>query len=180
MLNNPDEVGIIFAFCPNKMIGIISDTHENVFAVREAVGIMKQRNVDLVVHCGDIISPLMLEEFQGLNMKFIFGNNEGERQGIIQTAEKLGFEEITEVKEFEYKGMKFFVCHGKNKTLLQQKIQSQQYDYILTGHTHKTRDEKIGRTRIINPGTLFMRHSPKTFCLLDVEKDVLEFVTLGQ
>jgi putative phosphoesterase len=160
------------------MIGIISDTHENIFAVREAVEVFKQRKVDLVIHCGDIISPLILQEFEGLNMKLIFGNNEGEKQGLSQLAAKLGFEEITEVKEFEYKGKKVFVCHGKNKALLQQKIQSQQYDYILTGLTHAVRDEEVGKTRIINPGTLYLGDELNTIALLDTEKDIVEIVSI--
>jgi predicted phosphodiesterase len=30
--------------------------------------------------------------------------------------------------------------------------QGQRYDYLLHGHTHVRRDERAGRTRIINPG----------------------------
>lgn len=162
------------------MIGIISDIHDNVYALRVVVGILKEKGVDLVVHCGDTVSPLTLGELAELKTKVIFGNCDGERQGLSQVAAKLGFEEITEVKEFEYKGKKFFVCHGKNKALLQQKIASQQYDYILTGHTHVLRDEKVGKTRIINPGTLYLGDDLNTIALLDPEKDILDIVSIGQ
>ncbi|MBI2647490.1 metallophosphoesterase family protein, partial [Candidatus Woesearchaeota archaeon] len=54
---------------------------------------------------------------------------------------------------------------------------SNKYDYVLTGHTHIKRDEKIGKTRIINPGALFGIH-PYTIALLDVEKDKLNFVEI--
>ena len=157
------------------MIGIISDTHENEEAVKKSVKIFKDRNVDFAVHCGDIISPPMLEYFNGLKMKIVFGNNDGEKNGLNAKAKEFGFEEITEEQEFEYKGKKFYVYHGTNKNKLDAVIKSNKYDYVLTGHTHIKRDEKTGKTRVINPGALF-RIYPYTIALLDVENDKLEFV----
>ena len=157
------------------MIGIISDTHENEEAIKKAVTIFKKRNVEFVVHCGDIISPPMLEHFKGLKMKFVFGNNDGEKIGLNDKAKEFGFEEITDEKEFEYKRKKFYVYHGTKKEKLDAAIKSNKYDYVLIGHTHIKRDEKIGKTRVINPGALF-RIYPYTIAPLDVEKDKLEFV----
>ena len=161
------------------MIGIISDTHENEKAAKKAVKIFKEKNVDFVVHCGDIISPPMLEHFKGLNMKFVFGNNDGEKNGLNSKAKEFGFEEITEEKEFEYKGKMFYVYHGTIREKLEDAIKSNKYDYILTGHTHLKRDERSGETRTINPGALF-RINPYTIALLDVDNDELEFVKVYQ
>ena len=157
------------------MLGIISDTHENEEAIKKAAGIFKQKNPDFLVHCGDIISPPMLEHFQGFKMKFVFGNNDGERNGLNAKAKEFGFEEVTDEKEFTFKGKKFYVYHGTNKNRLDAAIKSNKYDYVLTGHTHIKRDEKSGKTRVINPGSLFRIH-PYTIALLDVGKDKLEFV----
>ena len=157
------------------MIGIISDTHENESAIKKAVKIFKDKNPDFVVHCGDIISPPMLDYFKGLKMKFIYGNNDGERDGLNARAKEFGFEEITDEKMFEYKGNKFYVYHGTNKQKLDSAIKSNKYDYVLTGHTHIKSDEKIGKTRVINPGALF-RIYPYTIALLDVSKDKVKFV----
>mgnify|MGYP001609133547 CR=1 FL=1 len=160
------------------MLGIISDTHENEEAMKKAAAIFKKRNAAFVVHCGDIISPPMLEHFQGLRIKFVFGNNDGEKEGLNLMAKKFGFEEITEEKDFEYKNKKFYVYHGTNVKKIDTAIKSNKYDYVLTGHTHIKRDEKIGKTRIINPGALF-RAYPYTIALLDVARDKLEFVEIG-
>lgn len=159
------------------MIGIISDTHENENAVKKAVEILKKKNVEFAVHCGDIISPPMLGHFKGLNMKFVFGNDDGERNGLNSKAKEFGWEEISDEKEFEYKGKKFYVYHGTNRNKLEEAIKSNKYDYVLTGHTHIKRDEKIGRTRAINPGALFMVY-PYTIALLDVENENIEFVEI--
>ena len=161
------------------MIGIITDTHENDIAARKIVKILKDKKPDIVVHCGDIISPLMLEDFEGLNMKFVFGNNDGEKEGLNKRAKEFDFEEITGEKEFEYKGKKFWVCHGQNKEKLEKKIKSQQYDYILTGHTHQFRDDRIGKTRVINTGHFFVRNPNGKIGLLDVETDTLELVEIN-
>ena len=157
------------------MIGIISDTHENEKAIKKAVKIFKERNIEFGVHCGDIISPPMLEHFKELKMRFVFGNNDGERNGLNNKAKELGFEEIKDEKEFEYKGKRFYVYHGTKLNVLENVIKSNKYDYVLTGHTHVKRDEKTGKTRIINPGALFRIH-PYTVALLDVEKGKLEFI----
>jgi uncharacterized protein len=157
------------------MIGIISDTHENEPAIHRAVEIFKRHKLDFVVHCGDIICPPMLEHFKGLSMKFVLGNNDGEVAGLNVKSKSMGWEPVREEMEFEHKGKKFYVYHGTNKTWLDAKISEDAYDYILTGHTHIKRDDKIGRTRVINPGALF-RCKPYTIALLNVEKDKLEFI----
>ena len=160
------------------MIGIISDTHENEAAIKKAAAIFKEKNVEFAVHCGDIISPPMLEHFKGLKMKFVYGNNDGERIGLNNKARELGFEEVSDEKEFEYNGKKFYAYHGTKKEKLDAAIKSNKYDYILTGHTHIKKDEKIGKTRVINPGALFRIH-PYTIALLDIQKDKLEFVKIS-
>ncbi|MBI2654182.1 metallophosphoesterase [Candidatus Woesearchaeota archaeon] len=157
------------------MIGIISDTHENEEAIKRAVKVFKDRKVEFVVHCGDIISPPMLEHFKELKMKIVYGNNDGERVGLNNKASEYGWEEVTDEKEFEYKGKKFYVYHGTKREKLYAAIKSNKYDYILTGHTHIKRNDKIGKTRVINPGALF-RIYPYTIALLDVDKDEVEFV----
>lgn len=158
------------------MLGIISDTHENEEATKKAIGIFREKKIEFGVHCGDIISPPMLEHFKGLKMKFVFGNNDGEEQGLAEKAKQLGFE-IGRELEFEHKTKKFYVYHGTKRGILDAAIQSNKYDYILTGHTHLKRDERIGNSRVINPGALFRIH-PYTVALLDAEKDKLEFVKI--
>jgi putative phosphoesterase len=37
------------------MIGIISDTHDNLPAIKRAVDLFNEKNVDLVLHAGDFV-----------------------------------------------------------------------------------------------------------------------------
>lgn len=159
------------------MLGILSDTHENIDSIEIAVKKFKSRGIEHVVHCGDIISPPVLKYFSGLTMHLVFGNNDGERDGLKLMAKELGFSEPTDELELELEGKKLYAYHGTKVKILNKAIESQNYDYVLTGHTHKIRNETLGRTRVINPGALFLC-SPYTIAVLDLAKDILEIVEI--
>ena len=160
------------------MLGIISDTHENTPLINEAVRLLKSRDPALVIHCGDIISPPTLQCFAGLRMRFVFGNNDGERGGLRKRAQALGFGDINDELEFELDGKRFYVYHGTNPTIIGDKTSSQLYDYVLFGHTHIPSDTRQGRTRAINPGALYMA-SEYTIAFLDPVSDNLELVKVA-
>ena len=158
------------------MIGIITDTHENVPAIEAAVSVLKQRNPKLVIHCGDIISPPVLEHFKDLPMIFVFGNNDGEKDGLKNRAEILGFK-IDIDQEIKLEGKKIFVCHGHRKGILRNAINSEDYDYVISGHTHVLKNEKIGKTRVINVGCMFKPLGGQDFYSIGfLENDNLELV----
>lgn len=159
-------------------VGIISDTHENIRLIVQAVAVFKARMTALIVHCGDIISPPVLERFAGLPIRFVYGNNDGERSGLRKKCAELGFPEIADTITFEHAGKQFYVNHGTSAQVVQAAIETQQYDYILHGHTHEQRNEVIGRTRVVNPGALFAADS-YTIAFLTPATGAVEFVTLG-
>ncbi len=159
------------------MLGIISDTHENTPLINEAVKIFKSRDPELVIHCGDIISPPTLQCFAGLRMRFVFGNNDGERAGLRKRAQALGFGDIDDELEFELDGKRFYANHGTNPKTIHDKVSSQLYDYVLFGHSHIPSDTRQDRTRSINPGALYMA-SEYTIAFLDPVSDSLEVVKI--
>lgn len=160
------------------MIGIISDTHENVVMIKKAVEILKSKNPEVVLHLGDVISPGTTKLFSGLKIKFIKGNCDGDTAGIKRIAEGYGGEFLGEFAEIEIKGKSFALIHGGNRERLNELINSQIYDYVLHGHTHRKRNERIGKTRVVNPGNFYPGHLDHGFALLDLEKDEVEFVKM--
>ena len=52
-------------------IGIISDTHDNMPKIAAAARVFNEEKVDLVLHAGDIISPITANEFSALKAPFI-------------------------------------------------------------------------------------------------------------
>ena len=134
-----------------------------------------QAEVDFVIHCGDLVAPATAKFFKGIHTKFAKGNCDGDIEHIKEAAASTGGEYIGEVGRFEISGKKILVFHGNDEEKLAGFIDEQKYDYILTGHTHKTRDEKVGKTHVINPGGHYYGNENKV-ALLDVEEDTVEFV----
>ncbi len=132
-------------------IGIISDTHDNLPQIKKAVEIFNQEKVELVLHAGDFVSPFTFLEFKNLNcpLKGVFGNNDGDE---LYLQEK--FEGIGEIYPAPYETIidhKNIIMLHKEK-LIDALTESQKYDVIIYGHTHRTDLHKIGKTLIINPG----------------------------
>ena len=163
----------------NTVIGIVSDTHEHIKMIVKAVQLFKERSLHCVIHCGDIISPPVLERFAGLNLKVVFGNNDGERSGLKKKCVELGFQEIDDLLELEIASRKFFINHGTRGATIDEAVKSQKYDYVIHGHTHIVRNELVGRTRILNPGALFMAERC-TVAFLTVETGEVEIVEIAK
>ena len=132
-------------------IGIISDTHDNLPQIKKAVDIFNQKKVELVLHAGDFVSPFTFLEFKNLNcpLKGVFGNNDGDK---LYLQEK--FKGIGELYPAPYQmnlNQKNIIMLHKEK-LIDALAESQKYEIIIYGHTHRSDLRKIGKTLIINPG----------------------------
>ena len=158
-------------------IGIISDTHDNVVNVKKALSEFIKQRVELIVHCGDIVAPKTITFFVGLPVKFVKGNCDGDIEMIKKKCEEGGHEYLGVKGELEVDGKKIGVYHGTDASMLNDIIESGDYNYVLTGHTHSKRDEMIGKTRVINPGAHYYA-AEETIAVLDVAEDKLEFIEL--
>jgi putative phosphoesterase len=152
------------------MIGIVSDSHDNLDAIREAVMFLNTQNVSMVLHAGDYIAPFTVREWKNLKCPFhgVFGNNDGERKGLVRAYSEMG----TELKEFEeisFEGKKIALYHGTITEFLSAIISGGEYDVVVRGHTHNQEIKKEGKTLVINPGELCgYLTGKKTLCLLDL------------
>ncbi|MBI5893344.1 MAG: metallophosphoesterase [Deltaproteobacteria bacterium] len=127
-------------------IGLISDTHDNMTAIKKAVKYFNEQNVDAVLHAGDFIAPFAADEFNKLNCYFIgvFGNNDGEVQGLTNTLKGRVY---MPPKEIILGSKKIIIVHDIKR--LPKNIDA---DIVIYGHLHKQKIEKIGKTLYINPG----------------------------
>lgn len=149
------------------MMGIMSDSHDHLKAIRAAVKVFNQAEVELVVHAGDLISPFTARKFDKLQapLEAIFGNNDGERQGLRLAYEKLCV--LEDFKELEVNGRNIAVIHGTNQVLVDALQKSGKYDLLIRGHTHQMKVSE-GKTIVINPGeTCGYLSGQKTVILLD-------------
>ncbi|AHL23673.1 metallophosphoesterase [Thermococcus nautili] len=158
------------------LIGIMSDTHDNLPAIRKAVEFFNERNVDLVIHAGDYIAPFVARELGKLKapLRGVFGNNDGERDGLRKA---LGIED--ELIEVEADGMKIAVTHGTNEVLVKALAYSKLYDVVIVGHTHRYEIREVGRTILVNPGEVCgYLTGVKSVALLDTRKRVVEIFNI--
>jgi len=144
------------------LIGIISDTHDNLIGLQKAIQIFKERNIEMLIHCGDWVSPFTLEFFDRemkelrIPIKSVVGNNPGDiKRTIVSNAKMQNPIEWakTVMLLIEIDEKKMVVYHGDDREILSTLIDSQKYDVVFTGHTHASRNETIGKTLVINPGT---------------------------
>jgi len=140
-------------------VGVVSDSHDNVSAIRRAGEELRRRGVSLVLHAGDWVSPFsarFLREAlgEGVRIVGVFGNNEGERPFFLEVARKFGVEVAGEAAELEVAGRRVAVYHGTSPILLRALVESGLYDVVVYGHTHQAVVERRGGTLVVNPGEL--------------------------
>ena len=149
------------------MIGIMSDSHDNLDAIKKAVEKFNDAEVDLVIHAGDMISPFTVEEIKKLNCEFkaVFGNNDGEKDGLRHFFKDICYH--NDFQELDIKGKRYAVIHGTNEDIVDALVKSGKYDVVIRGHTHKL-EVKEGKCMMINPGeTCGYLSGNQTVILLD-------------
>ena len=67
-------------------IGILSDTHDDIDNVKEAIYRFKEQKVELIIHAGDFVFPGIIDEFKTSQnedwhpkLVGVLGNNDGEK-----------------------------------------------------------------------------------------------------
>lgn len=164
-------------------IAVVSDSHDNVRAIERVGGEIKKRDVSLVIHAGDWVSPFAARVFReasgDVKIVGVWGNNEGERVYFLQAAQKAGVEILGDAAELEVAGRKIAVYHGTSPVLLNALIKSRQYDVVIYGHTHRAVVEKIGETLVVNPGELCgCLFGKSTYAYIDLRNLEVEIVSL--
>ncbi|UCH03286.1 MAG: metallophosphoesterase [Candidatus Bathyarchaeota archaeon] len=136
------------------MIGIISDTHDNISMIDKAVKKLNEREVRLILHAGDYISPFTVKRFKPLNAQVIgvFGNNCAERNVLKKLFSKIGGDLRGFFAEIKIEGLKIALLHGHNEELLHSLVDSKAYDLVAHGHTHRQNVQRKDKTLVINPG----------------------------
>lgn len=164
------------------LIGLISDTHDNLPQIEKAVKYLNNVKVSLVLHAGDYCAPFTIAKLKALNCKLIgvFGNNDGDHELL-----KKRFNETTNCEihdrfsQVDVDGYKIALLHGDEPELLFALIGSQHFNAIVHGHSHNKGIENRGKTLLINPGELCGYLTGKsTIAILDTEKNEAEIIEL--
>ena len=136
------------------MIGIISDSHDNMNAIRKAVEFFNKNDVKAVLHAGDIISPFTAKAFKELNSKlyFVFGNNDGDKLMLTKRFEEIGATSCGEFGDLTIDSLHIALLHGTNEAMVKAVAKSGDFDIVIRGHTHDPGVKNVKGTLVINPG----------------------------
>ena len=154
------------------IIGILSDTHDRADWMAAGLRALQKSNAEFFIHCGDIGGQECIDLLAGLPSAFVFGNTDFDRAPLARYAASIDVPCYGNFANLELDGKKIAVLHGDDYRLKQRLLIAQEHDYLCQGHTHIRADERIGRTRVINPGALH-RAAVKTVATLDTAGDKL-------
>lgn len=160
------------------MIGLISDSHDNLTRVREAVRLFNDAGCSLVVHAGDFVAPFTVDELRNLRapVKAVFGNCDGEKAGLARAFQGIG-EIVDGPLAFSHAGLRFGVVHLDSSAATQ--AASGLFDVVVFGHTHRAKVESRDGVLLINPGEAggWLR-GKSTVALLDPAARTADIITL--
>jgi putative phosphoesterase len=160
------------------LIGIISDTHDQVARTTAAVALLVAEGAERLIHCGDLTTPAVVYECGVLPSYYVFGNNDFDEDDLRRAMRAVGGTCLEQGGELTLDGRRIAVTHGDSTHEL-RRLASARPDYLLSGHTHHHHDERDGPTRWINPGALH-RATAWTVALLDLETDTLRYLEIGK
>jgi putative phosphoesterase len=164
------------------LIGVVSDSHDNLPLIEKAVEKLNQQKVSLVLHAGDFVAPFTISRFKKLNCPFIgvFGNNDGDhellKKRFSETNNCTVHERFTQVT---VEGYRIALLHGHETELLSAIIECGYFDAVIHGHSHNYGIDRRDKTLAVNPGELCGYLTGKaSFALLDTEKSEATIVEL--
>ena len=167
-------------------IGILSDTHNNLYNLRAALDIFAREGIETLIHCGDMTEAKTALAMQGFRVIAAFGNGDV-ASGEIRQA-------LLELNPDNFAGLVFSgkigdsmiaVTHGHIAGKVEELVESGEYDFVFKGHSHRHQDSPFGDTRLarltrlINPGSLGgLKPEPRSVCVLDLTTGEARFVQL--
>ncbi len=172
------------------LIGIISDVHNNLRHLHKAIKIFNKKKIELLLHCGDWASPFTLQMYEFLNcpIKGVTGNADPDIQKFLYQLQNkfqnLELELSERFLDLTIEGKRIAVFHGNDKNLIEVIKESQLFDVFCVGHDHHSKIEKVGKTLVVNPGSLVGVFLPKamwaplTVATYDTELDKAEIVEI--
>ena len=162
-------------------IGLLSDSHDRVPAIRTLLTQMLEGGASIVMHAGDYCSPFSLKPFQDLSVPMlgVFGRNDGDHDALSAAA-KSGFgamELFESPHSLEIGGKSVLLVHDVSD-VHQRSIDRHQI--IVHGHTHVSEMKTRGNSLLVNPGeSCGWLHGAPSGAILDLDTMEVEFIKLG-
>jgi len=168
------------------LLGIMSDSHDNLSNVEKALNTFHQHGIELLIHLGDVISPFSLRKIVQVSARVIVirGNNDGDALQLREIANKAGALFKEPPYEITIDNKVFLLLHGSGSKSYTKKIahsfaKSGNYDVVMYGHTHEVEVSRINNCLLINPGEVFgMLSGKSTIAILDTKTMDIKIIEL--
>ncbi|MBF0187658.1 MAG: YfcE family phosphodiesterase [Magnetococcales bacterium] len=134
-------------------IGIISDTHDHVQNVLLLAEQFRSAGVEHLIHAGDFGSPVSVRILSDFKVYGVFGNNDGEKFGLINAMKTIGGQLEGDFLSIKLGGKRIAVYHGTVFEITEALTHCGLYDWVVTGHTHVVVEKRVGKTLLMNPGS---------------------------
>lgn len=159
------------------LMGIITDSHDDMAQIRKAVDLFNSRKVERVIHAGDLISPFTFEVLGTLSCQItgVFGNNDGDR---VLLREKSNGTIHAQPLMIEEGGRRIAIVH--EPAPVEALAKSGLFDIVIYGHTHIPDLRTVGNALVLNPGKAARLHKGKsTVAILDTSVMQAEIIELS-
>lgn len=160
-------------------VGLLADTHDRLPAVAELVRLMQSSNVGMLLHAGDYCAPFALQPIEDSHIALagVFGNNDGDHEGLLSRAHTaVGIELFESPHSFEIGGRRVLLVHDIRDA---SKRSIGQHEIVIHGATHQQEMKTRGETLIVNPGEACgWLHGAPSAAILDLDSRQVEFLTL--
>jgi uncharacterized protein len=164
------------------LVGVMSDTHDDIMHTKEAVSRFNREGVEHVLHAGDFISPFMIDTLKELAAPLtgVFGNNDGDRALLERKSAALPSLKITGIfARIDIGGMRIALLHGNDRELLETLAGCGSLDLLVYGHTHRPEVRRVGSLLRVNPGEVYGHLTGRsTVALVDTVKRSAEIVEI--
>jgi len=158
-------------------IGIVSDSHGHVDLTRPAVRMLESLEVERVLHCGDIGSTEVVEQFAQWPTDFVFGNcdfNHADLSAAIVSAGQTCHGAFGALKIAD---RRVALLHSDDRRRFQEVVHSGEWDLVCYGHTHIAKIEQQGPTLVVNPGAIY-RANPHSIAIVELPELTATIVNL--
>jgi hypothetical protein len=156
------------------LVGVMSDSHDNLLKVRAATTLFRKRGAEVILHAGDVVAPFAVRAIlkAGIPLVGVFGNCDGERTGMKKVCRTF----YRSPHRFELDARVLVLAHDPED--LRGEVAAGA-DLLVHGHTHNPA-VKQGRPLVLNPGeTGGWLTGKSSVALVDLATLKVEIVDLG-
>ena len=153
-------------------IAVMSDSHDHIWNLRKALGVIQKKKAEMIIHCGDFIAPFMLKELDaaGIPVHGVFGNNDGDQHTLTRVA-------LKEISHITLHGLigQIEIEQGRAIAFTHQGAVAEglaaggSFKLVCFGHSHEYQLKKNGASILLNPGEIMGKEGSPGFCFVDTE-----------